>query len=530
MPSDYVVVGAGSAGCAVAGRLAEDGRSTVLLLEAGRSDRSPVIQVPAATYLYAIANPRWDWCHVSEPDPTRGGRSEIWPRGKVLGGTSSINGMIYIRGQREDFDAWAGEGNAGWGYADVLPYFRRAEANERGASAFHGDDGPLTVSDLRVKHSLADAFVAAAIETGIPANDDFNGARQEGVGLLQATQRRGRRCSSARAYLSRPRPNLAIVTHAHATRIVVRDGRAAAVEYVRGGRTKWVEAAREIVVSAGAIGSPHLLMLSGIGPGDALGRAGISVVHELPGVGRNLTEHTGSWLCYEVRRRTYNMDTGLAHKLAYGVQWLLLGRGPAATPDAQALAFIRTAPDLDRPDVQIHFTPAGFELRPGGPVMLERPAVSGLVNVCRPRSRGHVTPRSPDPLAPPAILPNLLADPDDLRRLVAGSRLARRIHQAPSFAPEVVAELAPGPRVQSDDEWEDYLRRTATPIYHPTGTCRMGRDTGAVVDDRLRVSGIGGLRIADASIMPIPVSGNTNATCIMIGEKAADLVLEDRRG
>lgn len=529
MSWDFIIVGAGSAGCVLANRLSENPKHRVLVLEAGRRDDSIVIQMPAATYLAGIGNPKWDWCYKAEPDPTRGGRTEIWPRGKVLGGTSSLNGMLYVRGQREDYDHWAALGNKGWAYANVLPYFRRAEDNENGASEYHGSGGPLTVSNIRTAHPLSRLFVKAGIAAGLPANADINGARQEGIGILQATQRYGRRCSSARAYL-RPasrRANLQIETQAHVTRIL-RDGhRATGVEYLCGGERRRADANREVIVSAGAVNSPQLLMLSGIGPASHLREHGVEVGLDLPGVGENLQEHPGLLPCYLVKGRTYNLERTLPRMAWHGLNWLLFGRGPGATPDAHALAFVRTRPDeMTTPDIQLHFTPAGYDLREDEVVLLDRPAVTAIVNVCRPTGRGRIRLRNADPLAAPSIEPRLLESDEDVEALAAGAKLVRRIFACPPLAAAVVAEATPGEQVRDHDDWRAYVRSHATAIYHPAGTCKMGHDAMAVVDDRLRVRGIAGLVVADASIMPTLVSGNTNAPCIMIGEKAADLVLD----
>ncbi len=525
---DYIIVGAGSTGCVLANRLSADPKCRVLLIEAGRADNSIVIRMPAATYLAGIGNPKWDWCYLAEPDPTRGGRVDIWPRGKVLGGTSSINGMIYIRGQRQDYDHWAALGNKDWDFAGVLPYFIRAEDNENGPSDYHGGGGPLAVSNIRDVHPLSRLFVEAGLAAGVPGNSDFNGATQEGIGLLQATQRNGRRCSSAAAYLRpvRRRPNLTIETEAHAMRIRCEGRRVTGVEYARGRERRLADARREVIVCAGAVNSPQLLMLSGIGPAGHLREHGIEVVLDLPGVGENLQEHPGILPCYLVKGRTYNVERALPRMLWHGLTWLLFGRGPGSTPDAHALAFVRSRPEgLDSPDIQIHFTPAGYDLGADEVVLLDRPAVTAIVNVCRPAGRGRIRLKSADHFAPPSIEPRLLEADEDVSALVAGARLVRRIFATPPLDAAVIVEADPGEGVRTDAEWEAYVRSHASAIYHPSGTCKMGHDAMAVVDDRLRVRGIDGLRIADASIMPRIVSGNTNAPCIMIGEKAADLVL-----
>lgn len=505
MAWDYIIVGAGSAGCVLANRLSADPKCRVLLIEAGRRDNSIVIQMPAATYLAGIGNPKWDWCYESEPDPTRGGRADMWPRGKVLGGTSSINGMIYVRGQREDYDRWAALGNKGWDYATVLPYFIRAEDNENGPSEYHGGGGSLAVSNIREVHPLSRLFVEAGVAAGVPANPDFNGATQEGIGLLQATQRNGRRCSSAAAYLRpvRRRPNLTIKTEAHATRILCEAGRATGVEYARGRERSRAVADREVIVCAGAVNSPQLLMLSGIGPAAHLREHGIEVVLDLPGVGENLQEHPGVLPCYFVKGRTYNVERTLPRLAWHGLTWLLFGRGPGSTPDAHALAFIRTRPEaLASPDIQLHFTPAGYDLRKDEVVLLDRPAVTAIVNVCRPAGRGRIRLKSADHLAPPSIEPRLLESDEDVSALVAGARLVRRIFATPPLDAAVIAEAVPGEAVQTDADWDAYVRSHATAIYHAAGTCKMGPDAMAVVDDRLRVSGNTTSPRATSSIPP----------------------------
>jgi choline dehydrogenase len=523
---DYVVIGAGSAGCAVAGRLSEDGKSEVLVLEAGGSDRSIYIQMPAASYLRAIANPKFDWRYTAEADPTRDGRRDYMPRGKVLGGTSSINGMIYLRGQREDFDDWEKLGNRGWSYDDVLPYFKRAECNENGADEFHGGDGPVSVSNLRAHSPVAKAFIEAGISLGLPATHDHNRPPQQGIGYLQATQIFGRRCSAARAYLwpAQRRKNLTVTTKARVKRILFEGSRAIGVEFSRGGKTQAVRARKAVVLSAGALASPQILMLSGIGPAAHLKEHGIAVVHDAPGVGQNFQDHPGTNHTAWVNRPTYNVQTRLDQVLLFGAQWLFMGRGPGTTPDTHVLGFTKSRPDLDRCDIQYHFTPAGYDLSEDGPVLFDRPAVTGLTNVHRPFSRGTISLRSADYLDQPLIQPNLLADERDVDTLITGAKFLRKIFEAKPLQTYVTGEFKPGREVQSQDEWRAYVRESAIGIYHPSGTCKMGHDAMAVVDDRLKVRGVDGLYVADASIMPVIVSANLNANCIMIGERCADLV------
>ncbi|QFR33895.1 GMC family oxidoreductase [Ancylobacter sp. TS-1] len=524
MQFDYIVIGSGSGGSAVAGRLAEDGRSRVLVLEAGGSDRRLPVLMPAATYLYAIGNPRYDWRLNSQPDPSRGGRTDYMPRGKVLGGSSSINGMLYVRGQPEDFDGWAAQGCESWDFARVRPYFRRAEDNENGADADHGTGGPVSVQNLRTSHPLSDAFLRAGVEAGLEETSDINRPPQGGIGYLQATQKNGWRCNGARAYLWRKRPNLTVLTHAQARRILFDGTRASGVMFDRKGETVTAHAAKAVVLSAGAFGSPQLLMLSGVGPQAQLREHGIDVVHDLPGVGENFHDHPGTSHIAWVDRPTYNVQHTPWHAMLYGALWLLAGRGPGTTPDAHVMAFIRSQPDLPRCDLEIHFTPAGYDLTETGPILFDRPAVTALNNIHRPYSRGHVRLASADPFAAPAIQPNLLGDARDLETLVIGAKRLRAIFEAPAMARHVLGEFKPGREVQSDDEWAAYVRETAIGIYHPAGTCKMGVDPMAVVDPTLKVRGLENLYVADASIMPVIVSGNLNANCIMIGERCADFI------
>lgn len=524
---DFIVVGGGSAGCALANRLSADSRNSVLLVEAGGADSSPIIKMPAATDLYGIGNPKYDWNFLTEPDPTRCGREDIWPRGKVIGGSSSLCGLVYMRGQASDYDSWAALGNVGWSYADVLPYFKRSERNENGGDQYRGGDGPLHTSNLRSCHPLAEKFVQAAMATGLPANADFNGRSQEGVGFVQANQIFGRRHSAADAYLKpiRGRNNLQIRAKAQVSRVLFEDRCAIGIEYYRPDNSRHVvRARREVILSAGTIASPQLLMHSGIGDAAEIAVYG-AVAHHLPGVGKNLQDHVGVYLTYRVDQPTYNSETGLIKSAMHGLNWLLRGRGPATAPGAQAMAFVRSDPTRPDPDLQLHFTPIGYKLTPDKLIILKDPVVTAIPNVSRPDSRGHINLRSSNFRDPPRIFSRLLDSESDVRRLIAGCRAIREIFAAPPLAQHVIEELAPGKAEMTDYDWEQFLRRESVTVFHPVGTCKMGADAMAVVDSSLRVRGIAKLRVVDASIMPHLVSGNTNAPTIMIGERGADLIL-----
>ena len=531
---DYIVTGAGSAGCAVAARLSESGRYRVLLLEAGPPDSNRWIHVPMG-FSRLFAEPSVNWMYESEPEPELGGRTMYQPRGKVLGGTSSINGMVYMRGNAADYDEWRQRGCTGWDYDSVLPFFKKAENQQRGPSEFHGTGGPLTVSDQPRRYELADAVVSAAIEAGLPPNDDFNGAQQEGAGYFQSTTGKSRRWSTATAYLrpARDRANLVVRPNSQATRVMIEHGVAAGVEYMSGGVPRSARARGEVIVCGGVFNSPQLLQLSGIGPADLLQRLGIEVVCDLPAVGAHLQDHFYVRLAYRCTKPITMNDlaNSLPRKVVAMARYVFFKSGPLAANGVTAGGFGRSDPRLERPDLQFNFSPFSYAFRgPNGAVAHDFPGFSLSAVHLKPDARGTVMLKSADPLAPPAIQFNFLQTQYDLQALTTGMRMVRRFTQQPSLAPYVAEEIVPGPHINTDAEFEDAIRRNALSNLHPVGTCRMGPEgSDSVVDPRLRVHGVGRLRVVDAAIMPTVPAGNTNAPTIMIAEKAAAMILEDAR-
>jgi choline dehydrogenase len=525
---DYIIVGAGSAGCVLADRLTASGRHRVLLLEAGGSDRNIWIHIPLG-YGKLFSNGKVNWLYSSEPEPELDNRKIIQPRGKVLGGSSSINGLLYIRGQAEDFDHWRQLGNAGWSFEDVLPCFRRAEDQERGEDTLHGVGGPLAVSDVSEPHPLCEAFIAATQQAGFPRNDDFNGPTQEGAGYFQLTARNGRRCSTAVGYLrqARRRANLAVVSNALASRILFSGLRAVGVEYRQGDTTHVAHASGEVIVAGGAFNSPQLLQLSGVGPAALLKSFGIDVVADMPGVGAELQDHLQVRLQYRCTEPITMNDVinNWRQRVGAGLRYALFRKGLLSIGAGYAGGFFRTGPEAATPDVQVHFII--FSADTAGAALHPFPGFIASVCQLRPESRGFVRIKSADPNEPPAIQPRYLSRPHDCDTVVAGLKLLRRIMRQPAMRRYIAEERAPDPGCTSDADLLAFARATGTTVFHPTSTCRMGPDPAAVVDERLRVRGIDRLRVVDGSIMPTVVSGNTNAAIVMIGEKGADMILQD---
>jgi choline dehydrogenase len=527
---DYIIVGAGSAGCVLAHRLTACGRYRVLLLEAGGRDRNIWIHIPLG-YGKLFTNAKLNWLYTSEPETELNNRRVIQPRGKVLGGSSSINGLLYIRGQPQDFDLWRQLGCTGWSFEEVLPYFRRSEDQERGGDALHGVGGPLAVSDVCEPHPLCEAFIAAAEQAGFSRNNDFNGPAQEGAGYFQLTARKGRRCSTAVGYLrrARRRPNLKVVANASANRILFSGRRAIGVEYCEGGVTRTAHAEGELIVAGGTFNSPQLLQLSGLGPAELLRSHGIQVVADMPGVGADLQDHLQVRMQYRCTEPVTMNDVihSWRHRVGAGLRYCLFRKGLLAVGAGYAGGFFRAMPHVATPDVQVHFII--FSGDTAGAPLHAFPGFIASVCQLRPDSRGYVRIKSADPRMPPAIQPRYLSSRHDRETVVAGMKLLRRIMRQPAMRRYIAAERAPEPSCESDDELLAFARETGTTVFHPTSTCRMGADPVAVVDERLRVRGIGNLRVVDGSIMPTVVSGNTNAAVVMIGEKGADMILEDAR-
>lgn len=532
---DFVIIGAGSAGCVLANRLSADPALRVLLLEAGGSDFNLWVRMPIG-YGKTFYHPSLNWKYLTELDPGTNDRPGYWPRGKVIGGSSSINAMLYIRGQYQDFDDWAALGNPGWGAADVLPVYKRMEDNLEGGNAWRGTGGPLTITSMKGSvHPLANEFLKSVAAVGMPLTQDFNGATQEGAGIYQVTTRKGFRCSSADAYLHpvRGRKNLEVRSGAHVTRIIMENKRAVGVEYIRNGEKAIARANREVVLSAGAVNSPQILMLSGIGDPSKLGAYGIETVHAAPMVGQNLQDHLGFDHIYEANQKTLNdVLRPWWGRLAVGLQYVLTREGPLSLSVNQAGGFVRSRPGLNRPNIQLYFSPLSYTRAvPGKRALMRTDFFSGFmmgISNCHPLSRGEVTLRSGDPFAAPVIRPNYLSEQADIVELLESARILRDIAAAEPMASIIKREVLPGPAVESDEDLIADIRARSGSVFHASGTCGMGPDpASSVVDARLKVHGVEGLRVVDASIFPLLPSGNINAPSIMVGERGSDFILED---
>ena len=525
--ADYVIVGAGSAGAVLANRLSEDPGRTVLLIEAGGEAKSFLVELPVG-FAKTINNPRFDWRYEQEPDDSLNGRRWVWSAGRLLGGSSSINGQVYIRGTRHDFDLWAEQGAAGWSFDEIFPYFLRSEQWNGAPSQAHGETGPLSVSPIRDPHPLTATFLEACREAGLPTLAEYNDGSAFGAFLTQANQKDGWRCSTEKGYLRpiRDRPNLHVLTDAEVETIRIAGGRAVGVTLVRGGQHEQIGATREVLVCAGALGSPAMLMRSGIGPGDYLRAQGIEVVHDVPEVGRNLQEHSGVATSRFVNVPTLNSQTGPRDMVKHLAKFLWNRTGPMSSPAIQAMGFAKTRADLAEPDIQLHFTPLAATVdettvSPAAATMDRDPAVTIYVSLCKPRGRGRI---ELGERRLPKIVHQLVGNDHDRATLVEGLRLASGIFERPAFQRIVTGFRKPAIAPANDQDWVDHIRATANITWHPAGTCRMGSDEGSVVDPHLRVRGVAGLRVVDASIMPTITSGNTNAATIMIGEKAAEMI------